>query len=142
MAELALKKRMLRQRSEVLRHTLAIQLADTLEPAAGLASRAASTGRWLRRYGGWMAAGMVALLVAKPKALPNLAGRLSWAWQTWLRWQPLLMPVLAPLMAHWRAAMAKAALDREAMSRAAASSDSWDQAKAPASASAQAQRQD
>lgn len=111
MDELALKKRMLQQRSEVLRHTLAIQLGDTLGPAAGFAERAAATGRWLRRHSAWLVAGAVALMVWKPKALPNLAGRTMWAWQTWQRWQPFVLPVLMPLIEGWRAAAANPGTD-------------------------------
>lgn len=106
MAELELKKRMLSQRSEVLRQTLAIQLDGVLAPAEGLAARAVGTGRWIRRQSPWLIAGVVALMVFKPKTLPNLAGRATWAWQTWLRWQPIVMPVLMPLLMHLRAAMA------------------------------------
>lgn len=119
MAELALRKRMLSQRSYVLRHTLAIQLNDVLAPAEGLAVRALTTGRWVRRHSPWLAAGVVALMVWKPKTLPNLAGRATWAWQTWLRWQPLVMPVLMPLLAHLRAAMASPPAGPEAAADAA-----------------------
>ena len=94
MAELALRKRMLQQRSAVLRHTLAIQVNAKVAPVAGMADRALSTGRWLSKHPYWMVAGAVALAVWRPKGVARLAGRGVWLWQSWLRLQPVVMPLL------------------------------------------------
>lgn len=95
MAELALKKHMLRQRSAVLRHTLALQVNARIAPLAGLADRAVSTGRWVGRHPYWVVAAAVALAVWRPKGVARLAGRGLWMWQTWQRLQPVVMPLLA-----------------------------------------------
>lgn len=97
MAELALKKHMLRQRSAVLRHTLALQVNARVAPLAGLADRAVSTGRWVGRHPYWVVAAAVALAVWRPKGVARLAGRGLWMWQTWQRLQPVVMPLLARL---------------------------------------------
>lgn len=95
MAELALKKRMLRQRSAVLRHALALQVNARVAPLAGLADRAVTTGRWLGRHPYWVVAAAAALAVWQPRGLARLAGRGLWLWQTWQRVQPVVLPLLA-----------------------------------------------
>lgn len=95
MAELALKKRMLRQRSAVLRHAFALQVDARVAPLAGLADRAVSTGRWVGRHPYWVVAAAVALAVWRPKGVVRLAGRGLWVWQTWQRLQPVVLPLLA-----------------------------------------------
>lgn len=97
MAELALKKRMLRQRSTVLRHAFAVQVNARVAPLAGLADRAVSTGRWVGRHPYWVVAAAVALAVWRPKGVMRLAGRGLWLWQTWQRLQPMVMPLLSQL---------------------------------------------
>lgn len=99
MSELALKKRMLRQRSEVLRLTLAVQVNAKVEPLLGLADRAVSTGRWMGRHPYWMVAAAVALSVWRPLGVVRLASRGLWLWQTWQR----LQPVVVPLLLRWTA---------------------------------------
>lgn len=95
MSELALRKRMLQQRSTVLRHTLAIQLSATLTPALGLADRVVSSGQWLRRHPALLVGVAAVLLVWRPKAgisgLLHGAGRGMGLWQAWLKLQPMLM---------------------------------------------------
>lgn len=94
MAELALRKRMLQQRSAVLRHTFAIQVNAKVAPMAGMADRALSTGRWLSKHPYWLVAGAVALAVWRPKGVARLAGRGLSLWQGWLRLRPVVMPLL------------------------------------------------
>jgi hypothetical protein len=93
MSELALRKRMLRQRSAVLRHTLAVQVNTQVAPALGLADRAVSSARWLGRHPQWLVAAGVALAVWRPAGLLRVATRGVWLWKTWLRWQPMLQPL-------------------------------------------------
>lgn len=97
LSELALKKRMLQQRSAVLRHTFALQVNARIAPMAGMADRALSTGRWLGRHPYWLVAASVALAVWRPKGVARLAGRGLWLWQTWQRLQPVVMPLLLRL---------------------------------------------
>lgn len=104
MAELALRKRMLQQRSAVLRHTLAIQVNAKVAPVAGMADRALSTGRWLSKHPYWLVAGAVGLAVWRPKGVARLAGRGMWLWQSWQRLQPVVMPLLLQFEQARRAA--------------------------------------
>lgn len=94
MAELALRKRMLQQRSAVLRHAFAIQVNAKVAPVAGMADRALSTGRWLSQHPYWLVAGAVALAVWRPKGVARLAGRGLSLWQGWQRLRPVVMPLL------------------------------------------------
>jgi YqjK-like protein len=90
MAELALKKRILQQRSAVLRRTFAAQVAQGVAPVLGGADRAIAAGRWLKQHPALLAGAAVALLVWRPKGMVMLAGRGLWLWQTWLKLQPML----------------------------------------------------
>ena len=89
LSELALKKRMLQQRSAVLRHTFALQVHTKIAPMAGMADRALSTGRWLGRHPYWLVAASVALAVCALKVCrvwPGVAcgcGRLGSACSRW-----------------------------------------------------------
>lgn len=94
LSELALKKRMLQQRSAVLRHAFALQVNAKVAPVAGMADRALSTGRWLGKHPYWLVAAAVALTVWRPKGVARLAGRGLWLWQTWQRMQPVVMPLV------------------------------------------------
>lgn len=94
MSELALKKRMLQQRSAVLRHAFALQVNAKVAPVADMADRALLTGRWLGKHPYWLVAAGVALTVWRPKGMTRLAGRGLWLWQTWQRWQPVVMPLM------------------------------------------------
>jgi len=113
MSELALKKRMLRQRSAVLRHAFALQVNARLAPVAGMADRAVSTGRWLGRHPYWAVAAVVALAVWRPKGIARLAGRGLWLWQMWSRLQPVLTPLLSQLGNPVQAGQASTAEDRD-----------------------------
>lgn len=94
LSELTLRKRMLQQRSAVLRHTFAIQVNAKVAPVAGMADRALSTGRWLGQHPYWLAAAAVALAVWRPKGVARMAGRGLWLWRNWQRVQPWVMPLL------------------------------------------------
>lgn len=94
LAELALRKRALQQRSALLRRTLAQQVGMHVSPALGMADRVVASGRWLRQHPAWLIGGAVALLVWRPKGLLQWAGRGLWLWQTWQRVQPMLAPLL------------------------------------------------
>jgi YqjK-like protein len=94
MTELALRKRMLQQRSAVLRHTFAIQFRSEVAPLAGVADRAFAAGRWMWRHPLLLVAGAVAVTVWRPNGLSRLAGRGLLVWRAWQHWQPLVRPVL------------------------------------------------
>ncbi|MDO9237912.1 MAG: YqjK family protein [Aquabacterium sp.] len=94
--DLALKKRMLRQRSAVLRRTLAVQVGERVSPLMGMADRVVASGRWLRQHPAWLVGAGVALLVWRPKGLTRWAGRGLWLWQTWQRLQPTVTQLMAP----------------------------------------------
>lgn len=96
MAELALKKRMLQQRSLVLRCALGAQVSVGLAPALSSLDKVMSAGRWLRRHPAWLVGGAVALLVWRPKGLVRWAGRGVWVWQTWIKLRPALARLSAP----------------------------------------------
>jgi len=85
--ELALRKRVLQQRSAVLRHTLAMQVGEHVAPVLGLADRVVASGRWLKRNPAWAVGAAVALVVWRPKfglqLMQTWAGRGLWLWQTW-----------------------------------------------------------
>jgi hypothetical protein len=107
MAELALRKRMLCQRSAVLRLTLGIQINQGMAPMLGRADQVITAGRWLRRHPAWLVGGAVALLVWRPAGLTRWAGRGLWLWQAWQKVQPMVQPMVARLAA---ASAASAAL--------------------------------
>lgn len=94
LTELALKKRLLRQRSAVLRHTLATQVGAHVAPVLGAADRVVTSARWLRRHPAWLVGGAVALLVLRPKGLTPWLGRGLWLWRTWQRVQPMVSTLL------------------------------------------------
>jgi hypothetical protein len=98
MSELALKKRMLQQRSAVLRHAFALQVNAKVAPVAGMADRALSAGRWLGRHPYGLLAVAVALTVWRPSGMTRLAERGLWLWQTWQRLRPMVMPLMAQLL--------------------------------------------
>lgn len=95
MHELALRKRMLRQRSAVLRRTLAGQVNAQVAPVVSLADKALVAGRWLRQHPYLLVGAGVALAFWRPAGLTRLAGRGLWLWQAWQRYQPVLKPLLA-----------------------------------------------
>lgn len=90
MTELALRKRLLLQRSAVLRLQLAIQVGEHVAPVLRMGDRVVASGQWLRRHPAWLVGAAVALLVWRPKGLVSWAGRGVWAWQAWLKLQPMV----------------------------------------------------
>lgn len=96
LAELALRKRVLQQRSALLRRTLAQQVGVHVSPALGMADRVVASGRWLRQHPALLIGGAVALLVWRPTGLLRWAGRGMWLWQAWQRVQPMLAKPPAP----------------------------------------------
>jgi hypothetical protein len=103
MAELALKKRLLQQRSAVLRHTLGAQIGQGVAPVLAGADRVVAAGQWLRRHPALLIGAAAALLVWRPKGVIagalGMAGRGVWLWQSWHKLQPLLARVRAQAMA-------------------------------------------
>lgn len=110
MDELALKKRMLRQRSAVLRRAFAEQVLQGVAPALGVADRVISAGQWLKRHPVWLIVPVVALLVWRPKVaasglaigLTRWAGRGMWLWQTWAKLQPVVEAMRQRSIGHQR----------------------------------------
>lgn len=88
--DLALKKRLLRAHSALLRHQLAADWRQTVAPAQRVADRARQGGLWLRGHPALVAGVGAALLVWRPSALLSLASRGVWLWQAWQRVQPVL----------------------------------------------------
>lgn len=80
--ELALKKQRLQFRSAALRDQLAADAAG-LHPLFHTLDRIQGGVRWLGRHPHWVVAGLVALLVARPKAF------LRWGRRSWFAWQTL-----------------------------------------------------
>jgi len=93
MAALALQKRILQQRSALLRRTLAAQVEAGVSPLLGGADRVMAAGHWLRQHPALLVGASVALLVWRPKGLVtgvlSVAGRGLWLWQTWQKLQPV-----------------------------------------------------
>lgn len=100
---LALKKRLLRAQSALLRHQLGQQVEATVAPVSAAAERVRSGAGWLRAHPGLLAgvAAAAAVLVWRhPAALRALAASVGgvsglarrgvWLWQAWQRLQPLL----------------------------------------------------
>jgi YqjK-like protein len=86
MSDLALRKRMLVQRSAVQRHVLALQLDHALRPAVSVVHQARVAGQWVRAHPALVAGVAAALLVWRPKAVWGLLPR---AWSLWQLWQRL-----------------------------------------------------
>jgi len=78
--ELALKKQRLQMQSAALRHRFADH-ALALQPVFGLADRGRAAVLWLRSHPALPVAILVALLVARPRAMLRLARR---GWIVWL----------------------------------------------------------
>lgn len=99
--DLALKKRLLRTQSALLRHQLSADWQQTVAPVRRVADRASQGAHWLRAHPAWVAGAGAALLAwlawrPAPSALPALPGLLSLArrgmglWRIWQRVQPVL----------------------------------------------------
>lgn len=99
--DLALKKRLLRTQSALLRHQLSTDWQQAVAPVRRVADRASQGAHWLRAHPAWVAGAGAALLAwlawrPSPSALPvlpamvSLARRGIWLWRTWQRVQPVL----------------------------------------------------
>jgi hypothetical protein len=100
--DLEFKKLMLRQRSTVLRQTLAVQVSTTLSPTLRALARAQAAGRWLGQHPILVAGAITTLLVWRPRAVVGLAGRAWSLWNVWQRVRPvalLLMNKMGPAAA-------------------------------------------
>ncbi|QDX82275.1 hypothetical protein B9N43_14105 [Denitratisoma sp. DHT3] len=78
--ELALRKQRLQLHSAALRHRIAADAAG-LAPAFAVADRLGDGLRWLREHPRWVVGGLVALLVARPRAA------LRWGRRGWFVWR-------------------------------------------------------
>jgi hypothetical protein len=85
--ELATRKLLLRQRSAVLRHVLAVQVNQTLAPALRVADQVQAGGRWLRGHPALVVAAAAALLVWRPSAILSMVSRGLWLWRQVLRFK-------------------------------------------------------
>ena len=97
--ELALKKQRLRLKSAILRDAFADQ-AGAWAPAFAAADQVRAGINWLRRHPALPIAVLVALLVARPRALLRLAGRGWLVWRGAKRLRGALMTALAVVPAR------------------------------------------
>lgn len=82
--ELARRRMVLQQRSEVLRNGVA-QHAVTLQPWLTAADTVRSAGQWLRRNPLWVGAAVTTLVVVRPRRTLALGLRVWTGWQWWQR---------------------------------------------------------
>lgn len=94
LVELALKKQRLQLQSAILRDAFAEQ-ARAWAPAFAAADQVRAAINWLRRHPALPIALLVALLVARPRALLRLAGRGWLVWSGFKRLRGALMTALA-----------------------------------------------
>jgi len=90
------------QRSAHLRQQLGTD-AHVLRTPLALADQVRSGWRWLKTHPEWVGAGMLLLVVLRPRRMPRLLWRLgsrAWAgWQLWQRarrWSASAGPLLPP----------------------------------------------
>lgn len=88
--ELALKKQRLLMQSTELRTRIGAQMRPLL-PMLGVADRVRRAAGWLKRHPSLPVAVLVALLVARPRALWRWAQRGWWLWQMTNRVRGLLV---------------------------------------------------
>jgi YqjK-like protein len=86
MSDLALRKRMLVQRSAVQRHVLALQVDHALRPAVSVVHQARVAGMWVRAHPALVVGVAAGLLAWRPKVVWGLLPR---AWSLWQLWQRL-----------------------------------------------------
>lgn len=100
--DLALKKRLLRTHSTLLRHQLSADWQHTTAPVTRVADQARQGARWLRAHPALVAGAVAALLVWRPSAMLGAARRGLWLWQAWQRVQPMLarLGLQAPPSSH------------------------------------------
>lgn len=87
--ELALRQQRLLQRSAALRTSLGHQGA-VLDPPLAIADKVRAGARWLVRQRGWIAGGVVVVVVLRPRRAWRLARFGWWSWRTARRLQPWL----------------------------------------------------
>jgi len=90
LVELALKKQRLQIRSAALRQELAAHAA-VWRPAFTLADRGQAAWLWLRRHPALPVALLVAVLVARPRAVLSWARRGFFVWQTFARLRDIVL---------------------------------------------------
>ena len=88
--DLALRRQRLLLRSAALRDSLAEQSA-VLGPPLAAADRVQAGGRWLYRQRGWVAGGVVVVLVLRPRRAWRLLSAGWWLWRRMRRLQPWLV---------------------------------------------------
>jgi len=88
--ELALRRQRLQLRSAALRDALAEQ-SIVLGPPLAAADRAQAGAQWLYRQRGWLMAGVVVVLVLRPRRAWRLFSAGWWLWRTARRLQPWLV---------------------------------------------------
>lgn len=88
--DLALRRQRLLLRSAALRDSLAEQSA-VLETPLAAADRAHAGARWLYRQRGWLAGGVVVVLVLRPRRAWRLLSAGWWLWRRARRLQPWLV---------------------------------------------------
>lgn len=89
LVELALKKQRLQMRSAALRADFSAHAA-VWRPAFALADQGQAAWLWLRRHPALPVAAGIALLVARPRALPRWLKRGFFAWQALAKLRDLL----------------------------------------------------
>lgn len=88
--ELALKKQRLQWQIAAQREELG-RFGAGLAPALGAADRVREGARWLRRHPEAVAAGVTALVVARPRVVWRWARRGFFAWQAWRKLQGVVV---------------------------------------------------
>ena len=102
--ELVLRRQRLLLRSAALRGALAEQ-SVALESPLAAADRVQAGARWLYRQRGWVAGGLVVVLVLRPRRAWRVARFGWWLWRTARRAQPWLVAAgltAPPNVAHGR----------------------------------------
>ncbi len=94
--DLALRKRLLRAHSGLLRQQLLAEWQVTVAPVTRVAEQARQGLHWLRTHPALVAGAGAALLVWRPSAMLSLLGRGVWLWRTWQRLQPALARLGSP----------------------------------------------
>lgn len=90
MIELALRRQRLQIQSATQRKAL-VAAAENLAPVFAVADGVRDGSRWLARHPEWLAGGIVALLVVRPRVVLRWTRRSFFAWQAWRKleaWRP------------------------------------------------------